>query len=381
MNQGQSQRLPAIDGLRGLAVLAVLLFHAESLSGGPLRVPGGFLGVSVFFTISGFVVARMVLSEHEATNSVDLTRFAARRISRLAPAAFITIFIVLVISPTSVATWQAHTGFTASDALSSLWNLVNWHLSVLGLTAGFRLVHPLTHFWSLAVEAQLYLALALAVWAFRGPRLRQRLMLLAGWAWVASSAMALVVHGSVRREEFGTDIRLAEFAAGVLLATLLPHVRTLLARHIVLADVSGAIAAALFVTVVLFVTRTEFWLSNGGYALLGLVWVVWLCSALAEGRMTSSLAWAPLVHVGSISYSLYLVHWPIVLMLTDSRLHTSGWASVAIRCGVSLLVAEGVHRCVEGPARVRLAQVSTPLTAGLWLAGVAALSACALVLL
>ena len=193
--------------------------------------------------------------------------------------------------------------------------------------------------------------------------------------------MALVVHGSVRREEFGTDIRLAEFAAGVLLATLLPRVGTFLARHIALADIAGAVAAALFVTVVLFITRTEFWLSNGGYALLGIVWVVWLCSALAGGRMTSSLAWRPLVHVGAISYSLYLVHWPIVLMLTDSRLHTVGWISVVIRCGASFLAAEVLHRTVERPSRKRLAGVSALRMAGLWLAGVVALSALALVLL
>ena len=252
MSHSPSQRLPAIDGMRGLAVLAVLVFHAESLSGGPLRAPGGFLGVSVFFTISGFVITRLVLAEAEATGAVDLARFAGRRIARLAPAALTTALLVIVLSRTAVASWSVPNGFRSTDALAALGNLVNWHLSILGTAAGFRLVHPLTHFWSLAVEAQLYLLLAGAVWLCRGHALRRRLALLAGWAWLGSVAMALVVHGSVRREEFGTDIRLAEFAAGVLLATLLPRVRPFLERHGVLADVSGAAASALFVALVLF---------------------------------------------------------------------------------------------------------------------------------
>ena len=97
MSHSPSQRLPAIDGMRGLAVLAVLVFHAESLSGGPLRAPGGFLGVSVFFTISGFVITRLVLAEAEATGAVDLARFAGRRIARLAPAALTTALLVIVL--------------------------------------------------------------------------------------------------------------------------------------------------------------------------------------------------------------------------------------------------------------------------------------------
>ena len=381
MSEATSQRLRAIDGLRGLAVLAVLVFHAESLSSGALRVPGGFLGVSVFFTISGFVVARMVLAEHEATDRVHLGRFAGRRVARLAPAALATVLVVLAVSRTSLGTWSVPQGFRSGDALSSLWNLVNWHLSVLDTSAGFRLVHPLTHFWSLAVEAQLYFVLALVVWACRGDHLRRRLALLAGWAWVGSLCMALVVHGSVRREEFGTDIRLAEFAAGVLLAATLPRVLPLLQRHRRFADVLGVGAAVVFLLVALFVTRNEFWLANGGYAVLGLVWVAWLCSAMAGGRMAAMLEWQLLVHLGLISYSLYLIHWPVVLMLTDARLHTSGWVSVLIRIAVSLAAAEALHWAVERPARKKLAPLATSRVVGLWLGGLTLLSGLAVIAL
>jgi peptidoglycan/LPS O-acetylase OafA/YrhL len=380
-DQPSPPRLAALDGLRGLAVLAVLVFHAESLSGSPLRLPGGFLGVSVFFTISGFVIGRLVLDEQQRTDHVDLGAFAMRRVARLAPAALATVALVVLVSRTAAAPWSVPQGFSSADALSAVGNVTNWSLAVMSDSVGFRLVHPLTHFWSLAVEAQLYVLFALTVLVLRRHRLRERLTTIAGWAWCGSLVMALVVHGSVRREEFGTDIRLAEFAAGVLLATQLPRLTPLLRRHVAALDALGTALLALFGALVLFVTRDEFWLGNGGYAMLGVAWALLLCSALANGRVTAVLSWPPLVRLGLISYSLYLVHWPIVLMLTDGRLHTHGWWSVAIRIVVSVLAAIGMHVAVEQPLRRRLSTAPVGGVLGGWLLSLGVVSVLAVALL
>ncbi|MEY4175741.1 MAG: hypothetical protein RI900_2906, partial [Actinomycetota bacterium] len=219
-----NDHVPALDGIRAVAVLAVLVFHAESLSPGAQRFQGGFLGVSVFFTLSGFLIAGQVLREHERTGTVALAPFASRRIARLAPAALVTIVAVVVLSRTPLATWSVPQGFAPADAIGAVWQFTNWQLAWLPAAAGFRLVHPLTHFWSLAVEVQLYAVLAFAVRLGRDKALRPLLRRLAVCGWSLSLVMALVLHTTVRREEFGTDVRLAEFAAGVLLAVVLPRI-------------------------------------------------------------------------------------------------------------------------------------------------------------
>ena len=367
-----SERVPALDGIRAVAVLAVLLFHAESLSPGTQRFQGGFLGVSVFFTLSGFLIGGQLLREHEDHMGVRARAFVTRRIARLAPVAFCVIALVVAISPTRLATWNA---FGPSDALSAIWQFTNWHLAWLPDTAGFRLVHPLTHFWSLSVEVQLYALVLLAAIAGGAAPLRPRLQRLAIVGWTASLVMALVLHSTVRREEFGTDVRLAEFAAGVLLAVWLPRWR---ARGLA---ASGVAAVGIFCACVVFVGREEFWLSNGGYALLSLAWCAWIAAVHRAGLLQRVFSHPMLVAVGEISYSLYAVHWPVVLALPDSRIHFGGWSAVAVRCVVSLLAAVVLHRLVERPLRQRLTSLSAARTVGLWLAAAAATSALSLALL
>jgi peptidoglycan/LPS O-acetylase OafA/YrhL len=375
------QYLPALDGIRAFAVLAVLLYHAEAVSAVRPVFGGGFLGVSVFFTLSGFLIGGQLVREHEASGRVAFDGFARRRIARLAPAALATIAGVVVISRTSWAAWGVPGGFAPSDAVGAAWNVTNWQLIALPDAALFRLINPLTHFWSLAVEAQLYVVLALVCVAAAGRPLRRTLLIAASAGWVLSALIAVVVHGSVRREEFGTDIRLAEFAAGVLLAVLLPRVRASLRDRASVADTLGVLATGTFVAVVLSAGRSDRWLETGGYALLSLVWVAWLIAAL-EGRwIPRLLALRPLVLVGTISYSLYLVHWPIVLMLADARLGRSGWGAVAIRVVVSLAVGAALHVAVERPARRAVAARSTRQALFGWVGAAAATSMLAIVLL
>lgn len=374
-----SGHVRAFDGIRGIAVLAVLLFHAEALSPGTQRFVGGFIGVSVFFTLSGFLLAGQALREHERDGRVSLAPFASRRIARLAPTALAAIAAVLLISRTQLATWSVPNGFAANDAVAALWQVTNWHLAWLPDSAGFRLVHPLTHFWSLAVEVQLYVLFAIVVAAAGSRPLRPHLRRLATAGWITSLALALVLHSTVRREEFGTDVRLAEFAAGVLLAVAVPRVSG--GRITPVIRVVGALAPLVFVAVVLFVERDEFWLSNGGYALLSLVWAGWIAAALQPGRLQRVCSWTPLVRLGAISYSLYVVHWPIVLLLPDERVHLTGWPAVTLRIALALCASAVVYRYLEQPARVRLAGGRPSRLLPAWLTATVAVSLSAIVLL
>ncbi len=345
------QYVPALDGVRAFAVLAVVLYHAEAVSSGRSVFGGGFLGVSVFFTLSGFLIGSQLLREHERAGHIDFGGFVRRRVARLAPAALASIALVVVVSRTGAAAWGVPGGFAPADAAAAVWNVTNWHLIALPDAPVFRLFHPLTHFWSLAVEAQLYLLLALACWAVGRRPLRRALLVGTGVGWVASAVVAVLLHGSLRREEFGTDIRLAEFAAGVLFAVATPTIRRLVAGRRSLLDLIGLGASAAFVLLVANAARDAAWLASGGYALLSLLWLAWLLAALEGNLAPRLLALRPLAWLGIISYSLYLVHWPIVLMLKDDRLGTGRWAGIAVRVGVSLLAGAALHVAVERPLR------------------------------
>ncbi len=375
------QYLPALDGIRAFAVVAVVLYHAEAVSSGTAWFGGGFLGVSVFFTLSGFLIGSQLLREHEREGFVTWGGFARRRIARLVPAALVTIAAVVVLSRTGAAAWGVPGGFAPADAAAAVWNVTNWHLVALSDAQLFRLFHPLTHFWSLAVEAQLYVTLALACWAIGRRPLRRVLCFVAAGAWAASSVVALAVHGSLRREEFGTDIRLAEFAAGVLLAAALPQVRRIAAQRPWLADLGGAAATVCLVLLTHLASRVDHWLSAGGYALLAVVWVVWLIAALEGPRTGTVLRLRPLVWLGTISYSLYLVHWPIVLMLKDDRLGTGRWAGIAVRVAVSVIAAVALHLAVEQPLRRRVADRPVSQVVAGWLVAAGAVTLLGVVLL
>ena len=155
---GRLIRLPGLDGIRGLAVLAVVLFH-----GNWSWMAGGYLGVSLFFTLSGFLITSLLLTEQASTGSIDLRGFWTRRFRRLLPAAWLTIGVVV-----AVVAWigdAAQAKSIPGDAWSALAQVANWHYLLKGTSYGdlFRSPSPLLHFWSLAIAEQFYLVFPLVV--------------------------------------------------------------------------------------------------------------------------------------------------------------------------------------------------------------------------
>ena len=338
---------PALDGLRAVAVIAVVLYHAGATSDLSGVAPGGFIGVSVFFTLSGYLVTTLLLRQIAGGGGLDLGRFWTRRLKRLAPASLVVVFATVVLSS------RFWTGMTTSDALAGAFGYTNWHVIWSGENALLRtIVGPLGPFWSLAIEEQFYLLLVVVVIAaVRTARPIRTLTIVIACGWSASVVVQLLADWPQYQLEFSTITRASELLAGSALAVLLLTRPEIQARLSSLLRPVGIVAMSL---IVLLAATTDYdppWLLHGGYGALSLVNAALVMSLLAPGPLTRVLAWAPAVTIGRLSYSWYLVHWPIILMLTPDRTGLESWALLALKVVASLAVAALLHRAVEQPLR------------------------------
>jgi peptidoglycan/LPS O-acetylase OafA/YrhL len=344
---------PALDGLRALALIAMLLYHAQFG-----WIQGGFLSLSMFFTLSGFLITSLLVREHSDSGRISLKRFWTRRFRRLMPAAWCTIAAILVVAV--AGGWNNdQLRDLRGDIPTALAEVINWHFIVAGRTYGtsFTAPSPLEHFWSLAVEEQFYLVFPLlvvgALLVARGRRKSLAAVLVA--ATVASAWWCgHLAAGSVDRAYFGTDTRLAELALGALLAVGLA--RSLRARSVI-----GHWAR---MAVGVFGLAASIWLWNA--ATLHAAWVYpWgllgaaaatcalIVGALEGGVVMAGLSLPPLRMLGIISYGVYLLHWPIFLLLTPQRVGWSDWPLFALRMAVTIVAATAMYRLVEVPIRRR----------------------------
>jgi len=343
-----SKRLD-IQGLRAVAVLLVVAYHA----GLPLH--GGFIGVDVFFAISGFVITRMLVAELAETGGLRLPRFYARRVRRLLPA-----LAVLLVAVALVGTLASPIASQRVGGLTGVWASIfaaNAYLYNLG-TGYFDLnasLDPLLHTWTLAVEEQFYLvfpALLLLGWRLRGRAGATLLVALASGcsfylALRFSQAYGLAVIAHPQRFAFyGSPTRAWEFGAGSLLALAAPLLGRL---PWLLADGLGAAGLAWIGVGVLVIDGSE--LASGSEMLLP---VLGTCALIAAGFSSRSLVARglsnrPLVWIGDLSYSWYLWHWPLIVFARALWPTTAGVALAA--AAASLLPAWLSYRYVETPIR------------------------------
>ena len=369
---------PSLDGLRAIAVMLVVLFHAGATSQLPGLAPGGFIGVSVFFTISGYLVTTLLLREGALDGRrehIDFGRFWARRVKRLWPASLCVVAVVVLLS-----SW-AWAGMFASDAVAGVYGYTNWYVIWSGTDELLRtIVGPLGPFWSLAIEEQFYVLLTVTVllcWRTRRPLRWLTVAVVAGW--FGSLAAQLLISGPQYRLEFGTDTRGGEILAGCGLAILLHRHPEFLDRWRRWSTTAGAAALAVIVVIAMTNDYDPPWLLRGGYSALSLVSAVLIVSLLVPNRVTTVLGWRPLVTIGVASYSIYLVHWPVILILTPARVGTDGWTLVAVKIAVAALVAAALHVTVEQPLR-RLA-VPNRSVAVAWVVATVGVSALAILVL
>jgi peptidoglycan/LPS O-acetylase OafA/YrhL len=346
--------VPGIDGLRAIAVLAVLAYHT---GGG--WMPGGFLGVEVFFVISGYLITVLLLHEQERTGTIDLGRFWLRRARRLLPALFVLIAVVLAFVllalPEEVVEVRA-------DALAALFYVQNWHLIFAEQSYFETLGRPslLRHLWSLAVEEQFYLIwppILVLLWRF-GARRAVLFSALLG-ALAASTLMALLhdPNADPSRVYYGTDTRASGLLIGAALACLWQAERSAKKspRSFVMAlDLAGLSALLLLVTLFLSIHEFSPLLYRGGFLLIALTTALLIvaCAHPAARLCPRVLGGAALGWVGTRSYSIYLWHWPIFMVsrpLLDMPI--AGVPLLLMQLLMTLGAAEMSYRHVEQPFR------------------------------
>lgn len=300
-----------IEGLRAIAIGTVLLYHAG------LPVPGGFIGVDVFFVISGFLITSLLVREVERDRRVSLPRFYARRARRLLPASALVLAVTALITwaTAPVVAWRTFGG----DLVSAALYVVNWRLadrSVDYLAEGTG-ASPVQHFWSLAVEEQFYivwpLLLIAVAWAVRRHGWRVRATMAGGLAVIVVPSLAWSVYlteASPGPAYFVTTTRLWELGIGAFVAVgaaLWPRIPA------VFAAATGWTGLAMIAGGAVLFDATFSW--PGAWALvptLGTALV--LVSGSVHTRSPQRLlSYGPAVWVGSLSYSIYLWHWPILI--------------------------------------------------------------------
>nr|WP_307857338.1 acyltransferase family protein [Mycobacterium sp. SM1] len=391
--------MPALDGLRAVAVALVLAEH-----GGIPALGGGFIGVDVFFVLSGFLITSLLLDELGRTGRVDPAGFWVRRARRLLPA--LVLLVVTLGMARDLFPQEAVTGLR-DDAIATLLWVANWRFIAQKtdyFTQGAA-PSPLQHAWSLGVEEQFYfvwplvlitVAVVLAAWARRyrlwatvsGVRLIVFVMAALGALASAAAVAVFLPEASHHRLYFGTDTRAQALLIGAAAAALLVRdwpalnrgccvIRSRAARWA--ARVLPIIGVAGLAAGAHYATGSARELRAGLLAAVAVAAVLVIAPVALDqrGPIARALAWHPLVRLGTISYGIYLWHWPIFLVLNGERTGWSGWRLLAVRCVTTVAVAAVSWWLVEQPIR-RWRPVRVPL---LRLAGATVVTAAAVTVL
>jgi len=345
----------ALDGLRGAAVAGVLLFHAGHLA-------GGYLGVDLFFVLSGYLITSLLLAERQATGTVALKAFWGRRARRLLPALALMLLAVALYARLIAQPSDLHQ--IRMDALATIAYVANWrdvltHFSYWSL---FTAPSPLQHTWSLAIEEQFYIVWPIVVLAVataarhRGGRSVARLVLVLSTVLAfASGAWGIVLYriAGGNRVYYGTDTRAAAILLGAALAALMALRGPATTRRGRVGIEAAGVAGVLVLAVAwLRLAGTSPLLYQGGLFACSLAAVAVIAAAThpSEGPVAKALAARPLVLLGIISYGVYLYHWPIFLWL-DQASHLQGWSLLAAQITITLAVSVASFIVVERPIR------------------------------
>ena len=352
---GRSQRyMPGLDGLRAIAVLAVIAYHID-----PGWVPGGLLGVGVFFTLSGYLITDLLLGQREATGRIHLSDFWLRRARRLLPALFLLLAVVVAwITLLNRSQLPALRGdvLAAAAYVSNWWNIVR----EASYFARFGPPPPLDHLWSLAVEEQFYLIwpwLLLLGLRFVPGRYRLAGLTLAGAA-LSAAAMALIYQPGVdpTRVYEGTDTRAFGLLVGAALAMVWPS-RELLADRITLRRrllLDGVGVAGLVIIGFLILRTNEYspFLYKGGIVLLSVATVLTVTALVHPASWLGvAVGWTPLRWLGVRSYGIYLWHFPIIVLTAPSMQEKASLTLQLLQVVATIAVAALSWQYFEEPIR------------------------------
>ncbi|HYZ97677.1 MAG TPA: acyltransferase, partial [Acidimicrobiales bacterium] len=374
--------VPAFDGLRAVALLAVLAFHQ-----GYDLASGGFLGVSSFFTLSGFLLATLLLAEWSQGSRVSLPRFWEGRARRLIPPVVVTLAGVVALQ---VALRVGAGPRFRGDVLAAAGQVLNWRFALDG--DGFASIltnpSPVQHFWSMSMAVQVLLVFPLAFVVLM--RLTGRRWRAAGTVFALAAAGSFVAAaltaertGNDGLAYYGTHTRLGEMLVGVALAfaVLSPAVRRLMERPAAAAVLRLGPLVALGGLAWLWATTSLYSgsLFRGVTAANAVLTAFIVLAVTGPTPVARVLGWAPLRLIGKVSLAAYLAHWPLYLLLDADRTGLDSHALFLLRVGLTLAVAVVSTWAFEWPLRYRLAVPRLQLGLGLG-TSLAVVAAAALVL-
>ena len=353
--QSDQRYMPGLDGLRALAVLAVIAFHEQFG-----WAPGGLLGVGVFFTLSGYLITDLLLSQFRAHGKMRLGDFWLRRARRLLPALFVMLAVVTawVTIADRVRLDTLRGAVAAAAGYYSNWYLIGTHSSYF---SRFAAPQPLDHLWSLAVEEQFYLIwpwlLLAGVLLIR--RKRQYLPWLAlptlGLAAASTAAMLAIYQPGLdpTRIYEGTDTRAAGLLIGAALAMVWPSARAAKAGRAwrIGLDVPAFAGLVAILIMIWRVGQYSPFLYKGGLVVLAVATAAVLAGAAVPGSAIGLvLGWRPLRWLGVRSYGIYLWHYPVIV-LTSPANSTEDLPRAAAQTAASILLAALSWRYIEEPVR------------------------------
>ncbi|MBI4934577.1 MAG: acyltransferase family protein [Actinobacteria bacterium] len=339
---------PALDGVRALAVSAVLLFH-----GGLSWMSGGYLGVSVFFTLSGFLITSLLLREHQSTGAIDAKAFFTRRARRLLPASLVCLAAVCVLAAAG-----AFDGLEKlrRDVLGALFQVFNWvklasgesYADLTAAEAGLR--RPLDHYWSLAIEEQFYWCWPLAFlgilwWCRRRGTSPLRVVAVLVALFTVSAPVIAQVWGP-DAAYWATPARVAEILFGALVACVVA-VRPVGARA---AWWAPAALVALTVACVLFPDGSGP-AYEGALPLIGALSALLVYGLQAPSAVRRVLSVRPLVALGKVSYGVYLYHWPVYVLVDRQAWDMPVAADLAVKWAITGALAVVSYWAIERPVR------------------------------
>ena len=360
MSNNKSKYLPSIDSLRALAVLAVIIYHVDVN-----YLPGGFLGVDLFFVLSGYLISSLIIKEFRKTGTVNLYNFYIRRARRLLPAVYfmITVGLVVMVLFNEVLLRKSHLDAIFGYIYSSNW----WYIfHKLDYFDSFGAQSPFKHLWSLAIEEQFYMIFPLLFLLVNGKKKskdgtyklnKNFLYVVLGLILVSLIAHILLFDiNNISRIYFGTDTRAFSLLVGVVGAILYPMERLhskVTPQQNMIYSILSLVSIAGLITVMIYTSEYNTWLYKGGFllvAILGLIVII--SSGKQHTLMSKLLSFKPIVFIGKISYSLYLWHFPVLVLTTPvSEIGNPNIFFVILRIVLTFAVAIVSYVFVETPIR------------------------------
>lgn len=345
--------MPGLDGVRAVAVIAIIIYHLN-----PQWLSGGFLGVDTFFVISGYLITSLLLTEYHNTGKIELMSFWLRRVKRLIPAVLFLVMGVIVLSlifmPTEIQKVRA-------DSIAAIFYVSNWWYIMQNVDYFEQFaVQALKHLWSLAIEEQFYLVFPIVLLSLLSFIRRLKSIRIIFLILLVISIIAMMVlyvpNENVARVYFGTDTRIQTLLMGVLLALVWPpfQLKAKVNRQMrTMIDTAGVVGLAILFICFKFVSETNSILYYGGFFLISTVTLLVIASSVhPSGYFAKFLGNKVFTFIGSRSYSLYLWHYPIIVLIHHQFVQGQIPPLVyVVEILLMVLMAEFSYKFIEQPFR------------------------------